>query len=186
MPVSPRSFPQLPPAGNGRGPTADRGLAGRCGRGPVRPDVRGARHRPGAVPAAAPFDGASGDRAEYQIPAGAAVPCRYRARAGRPGRDAAGRAVSAGRRGHHGMAARRGRCVRRRGRAVRAGHRSPIAPGPSGRWSATATNSPAAASSCFRIRSSKFRWRDSCRANCRCSWSRSARPICTASISPKN
>ena len=28
----------------------------------------------------------------------------------------------------------------------------------------------------FRIPNSKFRWRDSCRANCRCSWSRSGTP----------
>ena len=101
-----------PPSGNERGPASDRGLAGRCGRGPVRPHVRRARHRPGAISAAAQFDRASSDRAEHQIPAGAAVPRRHGARPGGSRRDTIGRAVPVGRRGNDGMAAGRGRCVR--------------------------------------------------------------------------
>jgi light-independent protochlorophyllide reductase subunit N len=44
----------------------------------------------------------------------------------------------------------------------------------------------ASASSSFRIRSSRFRSPASWRANWACSWSRSARPTCTASIWPRN
>ncbi len=37
--------PALPPSGTGEDQLAHRGIAGRCGRGSVRPDVRGAWHR---------------------------------------------------------------------------------------------------------------------------------------------
>ncbi len=49
--------PAATPYGNGRGPTPDRGIAGRRGRGPVRPHVRCVEDRSGPVPAAAQFDG---------------------------------------------------------------------------------------------------------------------------------
>ena len=50
------------------------------------------------------------------------------------------------------------------------------------RWSRIASGSRASASSSSRTRSSRSRWHASFRANCPCGRSKSARPICTASI----
>ena len=72
------------------------------------------RHRPGAVFAAAQLRLDAVGWTEHEISAGAAVPPRHGAGAGRSRRQAAGGAIPARRRRHHRLAARCGRRVRRR------------------------------------------------------------------------
>ncbi len=131
----------------------------------------------------------AGRRAEHALPAGPALPRRHRrARSRRAARSACAAPVPARRRRHHRLAAGRGRrafgvaadALRRRHRARRERARQRALARASRRsW-------PASASSSSPIRSSRCRWRASCRASSAWSWSKSARPTCTASTWPPN
>ncbi len=143
--------------------------AGRRGRRPVHAAVRADRHRPRAPSCRARRSDAMpavGPNTRY--PAGPALPGRHGARAGSARRATPRRALPARRRRHDRLAARPPR--RPSASTQPSSHRPPPAraPAPQARWRANARRSPASASSSSPIRSSKCRWRASCRANWAC------------------
>ena len=174
---------------DGRAALAARGRrAGGGGRGPDAAALRRARHRPGALPAAAPRAPTCrrSGRARgscSRSPSSAETARVLEERGARRHRGA----VPAGRGGHDALAARR---RRRLGRAAGALPRGDGRAASSARATAVARHRDALAGRrglpLPRLRSSKCRWRASCRASSAWSRSRSARPTCTASTSRRS
>ena len=142
-------------------------------------------HRHGALPAAAPRRRPAAGRARTRAFLLAQPFLADTARAlEERGASVCSAPVPARRRGHHALAAGRGRRLRRRpGARSTQRHRARAASARAARAGAPPRLSwPASASSSSPTRSSRSRWRASWRASSAWSWSRSARPTCTASI----
>ena len=146
--------------------------------------LRRARHRAGPLPAAAPRRRPAAGRPEHLVPAGPALPGRDRAGAGGARRRPPRRPLPARRRGHHALAAR----PRPTPGGVdparfRSSHRPRPRAGASARLRAAVPTLAGKRDLLLpRLASSRCRWPASWRASSGWSWSRSARPTCTASI----
>ena len=145
-----------------------------------------ASHRCASSRRAAPTP-AAGRRAEHTLPAGAAVPGRHRARARSTRRARGWRRRS--RSGSEGTTLWLQAAATAFGVVAAAFERvtRPAANVPPPRWRAMRADTRRQAHLLLpRFAARDRRSRASCRASSACSWSRSARPTCTASTWPKN